>query len=78
MKHIVLYLIRFYKKTELTRGTILRTFFISDQACRYKPTCSEYTYKAVEKYGTMKGLWLGLRRIVRCNPFSKGGYDPVP
>ena len=46
--------------------------------CKYTPTCSQYTIEAVEKYGVFKGLLLGLWRILRCNPFSKGGYDPVP
>ncbi|MCX6743378.1 MAG: membrane protein insertion efficiency factor YidD, partial [Candidatus Parcubacteria bacterium] len=46
--------------------------------CRYHPTCSQYTYQAVDKYGVIKGLWLGLKRILRCTPLSKGGFDPVP
>lgn len=46
--------------------------------CRYIPTCSQYALQAVEKYGALKGGYLALRRILRCNPFHKGGYDPVP
>lgn len=46
--------------------------------CRFTPTCSEYTRIAIETHGVMKGLWLGLLRLLRCNPFCKGGYDPVP
>lgn len=46
--------------------------------CRYVPTCSEYAREALEKYGFVKGVYLAARRILRCNPFSKGGYDPVP
>lgn len=46
-------------------------------ACRFEPTCSEYARQSVEKYGAMKGIWLGVKRILRCQPFSKGGYDPV-
>ena len=46
--------------------------------CRHYPTCSEYAIEAIEKYGPVKGTFLGLRRILRCNPFSKGGCDPVP
>ena len=45
--------------------------------CRYSPSCSEYTYQAIEKYGIWKGGLMGVWRILRCNPFSKGGYDPV-
>ena len=47
-------------------------------SCRFTPTCSEYAMQAVEKYGLVKGGYLALRRILRCNPFHKGGYDPVP
>ena len=46
------------------------------RACRYYPSCSEYTYQAVEEYGLF-GLWLGLKRVMRCHPFAKGGYDPL-
>jgi putative membrane protein insertion efficiency factor len=47
-------------------------------ACRYLPTCSHYGHEAVERYGVAKGGWLTLRRLLRCHPFSAGGYDPVP
>lgn len=46
-------------------------------ACRFEPTCSEYTTEAVEKYGVLKGTWMGLKRLLRCQPFCKGGHDPV-
>ncbi len=45
--------------------------------CKFYPTCSEYTKQAIQKYGAVKGIFLGIYRILRCNPFSKGGYDPL-
>jgi uncharacterized protein len=46
--------------------------------CRFEPTCSVYTMQAVEKYGVIRGVWLGGRRLLRCHPFNPGGWDPVP
>lgn len=52
--------------------------FRSHSLCKYTPTCSEYALIALEKYGFCKGSFLMIKRILKCNPFSKGGYDPVP
>lgn len=52
-------------------------FFFIGIRCKYYPTCSEYMIQAIEKYGVIKGIFLGLKRILKCNPFSKGGYDPL-
>ncbi len=69
MKHVLMAMVRFYRK------------FISPlraPCCRFMPTCSQYALEALEKYGAVKGGWLALKRILRCNPLCKGGYDPVP
>lgn len=69
MRYIFIGLIRFYQR------------FISPlfpAVCRYRPSCSHYTLDAVRKYGALRGMWLGTLRILRCNPFSEGGWDPVP
>jgi len=57
--------------------TLLSKFGLPTNFCRFKPTCSHYTTEAIEKYGFVKGTGKGLARIARCNPFSKGGYDPL-
>lgn len=77
MKKIILKLIHIYKNTELFRGALAKQLFLNESACRFSPTCSDYTYQAVEKYGTIKGLFIGFKRIIRCHPWSKGGFDPV-
>ncbi len=69
MKKLLILLIIFYRK------------YISPMKhtkCPYFPTCSEYGLEAIERYGALKGSILAVWRILRCNPFSKGGYDPVP
>ena len=70
MKKLLLSLIRFYRR-HITPNT--------PSACRFVPTCSVYAQEAIQKYGAMKGSWLALKRLLRCNPFYKGDfYDPVP
>ena len=71
MKKILLKLIDFYKKN------ISLWLQSKNINCKFYPTCSEYTRQAIEKYGALKGLILGIYRVLRCNPFSKGGYDPL-
>jgi len=69
VKQVFLALLRFYKR------------WISPAlppACRFTPTCSEYTCQAIDKYGALRGGWLGIRRLSRCHPWQPGGYDPVP
>ena len=69
MKNILIAMIRFYQK-------LLSP--LKHTRCPYTPTCSQYGLEAIQKYGAVKGSLLACWRILRCNPFSKGGYDPVP
>jgi len=69
MKILVLSLIKLYQKT-FSRAL--------SPTCRFVPSCSQYAYEAIERYGLLKGGWLALKRIGRCHPLNPGGYDPVP
>jgi uncharacterized protein len=69
MKAFLLFMVRGYK---LLISPIL------PPSCRFSPTCSEYSLEAIEKYGALKGFWLTIKRVIRCNPWNPGGYDPVP
>jgi len=77
MKRLVLFLIKFYQKYLSFDTGLAKYLFLTDKACRFQPTCSEYSYQAIEKYGILRGGWRGLKRIIRCHPWSKGGKDPV-
>jgi putative membrane protein insertion efficiency factor len=68
MKFLILDFLRFYK-------AFVSPFLPS--ACRFTPTCSEYAMHAVDKYGVIGGTWMGVKRILRCQPFCQGGHDPV-
>ena len=68
MRRVVLALLHFYKRVISP---------VLPPMCRFEPTCSVYMMQAVEKYGALRGLWLGLRRLGRCHPFNPGGWDPV-
>jgi len=69
MTRVLIGLVCFYRK---------RISPLSAPNCRYTPTCSAYAMEALEKYGAVKGSFLAIRRVFRCHPFHKGGYDPVP
>lgn len=68
MKYLIVGLIKIYQLLPISTHDL----------CRFNPTCSEYMIQAIKKYGTFKGLKLGIKRIIRCHPGGKSGYDPVP
>jgi len=69
MKGLALELIKLYQTTMSE---------VTPHSCCFQPTCSHYAYEAIGRYGFVKGSWLMFKRLARCNPFCKGGYDPVP
>jgi uncharacterized protein len=69
INYLLLFIIRIYQ-------SVLSPFL--GPACRFYPSCSEYAYEAVEKYGVIKGGYLAVKRVFRCHPFHPGGFDPVP
>lgn len=77
MRQLILKSIKAYQKSFLIRSPLLKTLFLSDSACRFQPTCSNYSYQAIEKYGIIRGFFISLKRILRCRPWSKGGWDPL-
>ena len=77
IKSVVLGFIRVYQKTvSLDHGPL--KILHPHGFCRFHPTCSEYGYQAIAKFGTIRGLYLAMHRIFRCHPWSKGGDDPIP
>ena len=68
IKNFLLYLIKIYQSISKYAPAV----------CRFYPTCSEYMRQAIEKYGVLKGGWLGIKRLCKCHPFHPGGNDPVP
>ena len=68
LKKFLIKLISLYQKISMLKPPV----------CRFYPTCSEYTKQAIIKYGIIKGLWLGIKRISKCHPLNPGGYDPLP
>jgi putative membrane protein insertion efficiency factor len=70
MTRIAILLIRFYQR-------IISKYILTGNNCRFYPTCSEYSLQAYKKYGFIKGSYLSAKRILRCNPFNEGGYDPL-
>ncbi len=69
LQYVFIFLIRFYQ-------TCISP--LTPASCRFTPTCSQYALEAIKKYGPLKGFWLALKRILRCNPWGGSGYDPVP
>lgn len=76
-KMMVLMIIKIYQKTlSFDHGPLAKIFPF--WGCRFHPSCSQYTYEAVNRYGVVNGCYLGFKRLLRCHPWAKGGYDPVP
>lgn len=71
MKNILIFLLKGYKKV------ISPIFELFGVHCKFYPSCSEYMIQAINKYGSLKGVYLGIKRLLKCHPFAKGGYDPL-
>lgn len=69
MKQLLMFLVRAY---QLLVSPVL------PPTCRFSPSCSQYSHEAISRHGALKGLWLTIKRVIRCNPWNPGGYDPVP
>lgn len=77
MRFLFLIIIKIYQKTFSPDHGFVSLIY-PDGYCRFFPTCSQYAYGAIKRYGTIRGGWLAVKRILRCHPWSLGGYDPVP
>ncbi|MDP2917124.1 MAG: membrane protein insertion efficiency factor YidD [Dehalococcoidia bacterium] len=69
MKNLTLEMIKLYQSS---------VSLVMPKQCRFTPTCSQYIYEAIDKFGFFHGSWLGVRRLARCHPLNEGGYDPIP
>lgn len=77
MRSLLLAVIRAYQHASVFHTAFFKMLFMTDTVCRFHPTCSDYTYQAIDKYGSIRGSIMGLKRIVRCHPWAAGGFDPV-
>ncbi len=78
LRRMVLLLIRFYQRTLSIDHGLARYLVPASGRCRWYPSCSEYGYRAVERFGVVRGGFLAVRRVLRCHPFARGGVDDVP
>lgn len=77
MKQSVIYLIKIYQRFPILDNPISHSLLGPSSVCRYSPRCSDYAIEAIGKYGFFKGGLMAMKRIARCNPYAKGGFDPV-
>ncbi|MFC1617981.1 membrane protein insertion efficiency factor YidD [Patescibacteria group bacterium] len=78
IRNAFLKLIKLYQATLSPDHGFIGKYFYPHGCCKFYPTCSDYGYQAIERFGTFKGIWLGSKRVLRCNPLSEGGIDEIP